>query len=336
MQAKYYARTYGSETNTERKDTDRMLVQDRNTRMSYVSNNNALMSPFMINFILLCTLNVVIAIAGVYSIPKVFKWSLSHFKRSKTKELGELYWGTIFVFATINIVCTGLAYYWLIYSYKKCRSGKMCHYSISLLLYYALPTNLAIFSLVVILIWVSAKDFEDTAVVSCYSNRYVVRALHTLAMCQILWFLHRIAISFLVAVYFIALAPAQTLAAISLIYFVIIWTVIYASINFHYIKKIQWCKKRSCILICKLIALFVLYSSVVIILIFLTIMFNELGKNGLTSSGLGSVVISLLAPTIVFIITLKIKQLVGKYFASDSSASHEKESAANINTPLLS
>ena len=309
--------------NTERKDTDRMLVGDS----TEISNNNALTSPFIINLILLCALNVAIAIAGVYSIPKFIEWSLSYFKRStKTKELGEFYWSSIFVLATINIVCTGLAYYWLIYSYSKCK--KICDYSISLLLYYALPLNLAIFFIEVILIWVIARNFVENTVVLGYSNRYLMRALHTLAMCQILWFLHRIGISFLVAAYFVALAPAQTLAAISLIYFVIIWTVIYVTMNLHYIKKI---KKRSCILICKLIVLFLLYFAVVIILIFLTIMFNKLGKNGLTSSGLGSVIISLLAPTIVFIITLKLKKLFDKYFASDSLASE-----ANINTPLHS
>ena len=82
----------------------------------------------------------------------------------------------------------------------------------------------------------------------------------------------------------------------------------YVAVNLHYIKEVKCCQKSSCRLICKLIVFSSLYFLVVIFLVMLTLLFNELGNNGLTSSGLGSVMISLVAPTIVFIITLKLKQ----------------------------
>ena len=80
-----------------------------------------------------------------------------------------------------------------------------------------------------------------------------------------------------------------------------------------------------------------------IFLVTLTLLFNELIKNGLPSSGLGSVIISLVTPTIVFIITLVLKQQLKKYFTKDpdenniSVRDNENEvNLAKLNTPLLS
>ena len=74
------------------------------------------------------------------------------------------------------------------------------------------------------------------------------------------------------------------------------------------------CTKESCKIACKLFTLFILYLCIVTTLVCLTLLFSELANNGLTSSGLGSVVLSLVAPTVVFIITLKLKHHLEKYF----------------------
>ena len=64
---------------------------------------------------------------------------------------------------------------------------------------------------------------------------------------------------------------------------------------------------------CKLFAVFFAYCGIIGVLICFTLIFNEMVDNGLTSSGLGSVLLSLVAPTIVFMITLSLKGHVKKW-----------------------
>ena len=270
--------------------------------------------------ILLCSMNFIITIVSVYSIPKLLTWCVSYSKRNTNrltlKDLSDLYWAIVIVCAIINIVCSVLT--WTKINYLD--------YIISVI-----PLSISIFLIEMLSIWFAVRDFG--IILTCCSNHYVVRALHTLAVCHVVWFIHRVGCSLLVAIYFIALAPAQTMAAISLIYFVIFWTVIYVAVNLHYIKEVKCCQKSSCCLICKLIVFSILYFLILIFLAMLTLIFNELGNNGLTSSGLGSVIISLVAPTIVFIITLTLKQQLEKYSTKDSE---NEVNPANANTPLLS
>ena len=307
-QAKYYARIYGT-VNSERKGTDKLIVS-YNPRFS---NEYSIIEiePFILFF----TMNLAISIVGIYFIPEILRRSVSYCEKNSnsltTKEFSELYWATVMICAVINSVCT-------ICTYAKCEPN--CFFQLAALL----PIYFISFVIEVVSIWVSIKDFKITKhSVFCFSDPSMVRIIHTLAICHILWFIHRVGCSLLVAVFFIALAPAQTLAAISLVYFVIFWTIIYMTFNIHYIRKVKCCKKSSCGLICKLFVMFVLYLLVAIFLITLTLLFNELGNNGLTSSGLGSVVLSLVAPTIVFIITLKLKKHLETYFTIDSIPSIE-------------
>ena len=295
---------YGT-VNSERKGTDKLIVS-YNQRFS---NEYSIIDfePFILFF----TMNLAISIVGIYFIPEILRRSVSYCEKNSnsltTKEFSELYWATVMVCAVINSVCTIYAPI-LSVNHTAALSNWQPYY---------LYNYIIIFVIEVVSIWVSIKDFKITRhSVFFFSDRSVVRIIHTLAICHILWFIHRVGCSLLVAVFFIALAPAQTLAAISLVYFVIFWTIIYMTFNIHYIRKC--CKKSSCGLICKLFVMFVLYLLVAIFLITLTLLFNELGKNGLTSSGLGSVVLSLVAPTIVFIITLKLKQHLKTYFTVPS------------------
>ena len=160
--------------------------------------------------ILLYTMNIIITIVSVYSIPKLETLCVSYSKRKSRltmRYLSDLYKGIVFVCAIINILCT-------IINRVETRNLPGLNIIIIILLCFT-------FLIEVVSIWFAVKDFEVTFS-TCCSNRYVVRALHTLAVCHIVWFIHRVGYSLLVAIYFIALAPAQTMATISLIYFVII------------------------------------------------------------------------------------------------------------------
>ena len=289
--------------------------------MLYSNNYDVL---FCITISIYCALNLAITIIGIYSIQKLMKESVSYYKRRKsdlftTKELDSVYWATVLVCAIINIVCTVLEYR---------------NFNIALAVY-GLPIKFVIFLIEIISIWINMKIRDS---ICCFTNRYVLRIIHTLAICSILWFLHRVVCSLLVAIFFIALAPAQTLAVISLIYFVILCTIAYVSFNIHFINKMRCCTQRSCKIGCKLFILFMLFICVIDFFVCLTLIFNYLADNGLTSSGLGSVVLSLVAPTIVFVITLQLKQYLLKHFKytseinSDENVQSSKETMVNTQT----
>ena len=290
----------------ERKDSDKVFVQ------AYHYDNIYLLQiiPF---YILYYALNFAIAIVGIYSVPKLLQQSVSFCQKNSNSltitELNALYWATVLVCATINIVCTVVFH----------SSKYIIKENDYIWLYYIIfPLKIVIFFFEVISIWIIIKNFKVRDSICCFTNHYVLRAIHTLAICHILWFLHRVGCSLLVAIFFIALAPAQTLAAIFLIYFVIFCTILYVAFNLYYFNKMRCCTKQSCKTSCKLFTLFILYSCIVGSLLCLTLLFSQLAENGLTSSGLGSVVLSLVAPTIVFIITLRLKHHLEKYFIADS------------------
>ena len=305
LQAKYYARSNG-DISYERKDSDKVYVHILDGYYGY-DNTISLLNQIL-PFILYLASNTAIAIVGIYLIPKLLQQSVSFCQRDSnsmtTKELNAIYWATVLVCAKINTVCAVLF-----------------HLSIKEYMSYStviLPLKVAIFLIEVISIWIIIKDFKVRDSVCCFTNRYVLRAIHTLAICHILWFLHRVGCGLLVAIFFVALAPGRTLAAISLIFFVVLCTILYVAFNIYYINQVRCCTKRSCKIACKLFILFVLYLCVVSILACLTIVFKILAKNGLTSTGLGSVVLSFVAPTIVFIITLRLKYYLKKYFMTPS------------------
>ena len=268
--------------------------------------------------ILMClfhAVNLIITIFGIYSASKLLEKIASYFKEDSnsmnTNELNAIYWSTVLVCGIINIICLFLRI-WSTITTKNTNLYGSFYINYELVL--TMPLVPIIFLIETVSIWIIVKDFKLRDSVCCFTNRYVLRIIHTFAICHILWFLHNVGCGLLVAIFFIALAPAQTLAAISLIFFVIFCTICYVAFNIYYINKMRCCTKESCKIACKLFTLFILYLCIVITLVCLTLLFSELANNGLTSSGLGSVVLSLVAPTIVFIITLRLKHHLEKYF----------------------
>ena len=312
--------------NSERKDTDRMLV--------FTTNDESISNMSIIDAVLFFTVNLVIAITGIYYIPKILRQIVSYLKRNRNlftvKEFKEIFWATVIVSVIVNITCTAASYFYIMYM-----------------------VNLVTYCLIIVVempsIWFSVKDLKIVDTFFGCSNRYLLRAIHTLAVCHILWFLHRMGCNLLVATFFIALAPTQTLAAISLIYLVVISSTLCLSVAFHYFRKLRGTCRSYCSVFCKICVLFVFYTILMGFLVFLTVLFNELNQHGLTSSGLGSVILSLVAPTVVFIITLRLKKHVQKYFSTanpDSNEDDQNEESnreqvtvdieqPTVNTPLL-
>ena len=295
-----------------------MLVE-----VSYVDNSykNVLTNVFIINLLLLYTSNFLVAIVGTYFLPKLLQQGLSYCRTTTNslspREFCELFWAAVIICALINFACSAYSYAYFFLLCNNCH----CTSQTQIILRFYLPPTLIILLAETISIWIRVKNLKIVGSVCCCFNRHLVRAIHTLGVCHILWCLHRVVCSLLVAIFFVALAPAQTLAAISLIYFVILSAIVYLTFNLHYLRKIKCPGKSSVKLVCKLLVISLLYLLTIGFLFLLTLLFNTLAENGLTSSGLGSVILSLVAPTIVFVVTLKLKQHLNKYFPQPTSIS---------------
>ena len=241
-------------------------------------------------------------ILGAYGLSKTLQWL-----KANCRELPYIkgfYWATVVVCGTINISCSVISFIFPYYSYFN---------------HLIILSTVVFFTMEVVTVWIVVKDFQTS---NSKCGIYVLRAVYTLATCHILWFMHRVTFNLIVAMYYIAVAPVQTLAAITLIYSVIFCTIVYIAYNLHCFKLMLRNRriKRCCSMSLKLFVILVVYCGIIGILICLTMIFNGMVSNGLTSSGLGSVLLSLVAPTIVFMITLSLKGHVKKWLKAAKSS----------------
>ena len=299
MQAKFYARSYDGNLNDELKtESDKMVV------------NSGYDGSYIVYIkVLFYILHSIIAIVGTYSVSaglhKLAALSKGRSILLTIDQVDDLYWAAVVVCGVVNITIT--------------TSGMFFNRDHEPMIV------LASFGIIeVICLFVLSKDFKTTDSVCCFSH-HVLRVFHTSAWCQLVWFLHHVGSNLLVAIFFIAIAPAQTLAAITLLYSVLVFTILYIAYYTNSFRKYGRCCNRKC----KLFLASVLYLLTVAFISLLTIIFNDLAENGLTSSGLGSIVLSLVAPTIVFIITLKLKRQLGSFFKPP------EESSTDIENPSM-
>jgi hypothetical protein len=135
-------------------------------------------------------------------------------------------------------------------------------------------------------------------------------AVYALALCQITWFLHRLATDIIICVIAFIVAPAQTLGMVTLLLSTIVCAVFFVSLM---LKKCQaGCNCRNCI--CNrntfpTICCTLLIAICTIGLIFtVTLLFISLVDNGLQSAGVGGFILSLVPPTAIFVIGLGINR----------------------------
>ena len=263
-------------------------------------------------------LNTIIVMVGTYSVSAGLH-KLTALKLSEGRfillTIDDLYWAAVVVCGVVNIVITAMNVYLTLYY-----------------LHINMVPRVIFYIIEIVCLFVLSKDFKTTDSVCCFSHRHVLRVVHTLAWCQLVWFLHHVGYNLFVTIFFIAIAPAQTLAAITLLYSVLVCTILYIAYNinsFRNIINIEGINVNAST--CKLFLAFVLYLLTVAFISLLTLIFNDLAENGLTSSGLGSIILSLVAPTIVFIITLKLKRQLGRFFKPPEEVSTDP--STNLESP---
>lgn len=136
-------------------------------------------------------------------------------------------------------------------------------------------------------------------------------ALHSCAYCNIVWFVHRVGNCFLVSVYFIAVAPAQTFAAITLCLSFLFMFLVFASIGLQTIITMKESARTNYTdlwkSLCKGLFIIFILILVIAVLIFFTLIFMDLAQHGMSSSTFGSAILTFFISFIVLLVSLVVK-----------------------------
>ena len=281
--------------------------------------------------------NVLIAVVCIYFSPTVLQLLKDVPTRcdpTARKKVHSLFWAAVFVCGLINIVSFLLYTIFVNFVY---------------ILAFFLGPGLVVFFIELIFMWIIVKDFKMTDSVCCFHNRHFLRAIHTLAVCHILWFLHRVGCALLVSVFFIALGPAQAFATIAMAFLVVLVSVLYVAMNIYHLKRVSSVNKHCCKYVCKCFAGFLLYCSGVLCLVFFAIVYTHMIENSFDSSVLGNILLSFLTLLVIFVVVRIIWRSLKKLFPGmtgvlptiEASGSLEKNGQTDHinlseNTPLIS
>ncbi len=139
----------------------------------------------------------------------------------------------------------------------------------------------------------------------CISRPFIVRAVHCYALCNMLWFAHRVANCFIVSICYMAIAPSQTIAVSTLLLSAIV-IVIAALTNVLLIFYSETSQK--CLKVCNTLAVLLTVLSILAISVFFTIIFVDLINHGLSATHVGSIILSMAIPTLILVMSFMIKR----------------------------
>ncbi len=120
-----------------------------------------------------------------------------------------------------------------------------------------------------------------------------------------LWFAHRVANCFIVSIGYMAIAPSQTIAVSTLILTAIV-IVIAALTNVVHIFYSG--TSRKCLKVCNTLAVLLTVFSIIATSVFFTIIFVDLTNHGLSATHVGSIILSMAIPTLIFVMSFMFKR----------------------------
>ena len=287
LQSKFYARSYGNILTADRRDSDRMIVCY--TPQGERCDKGLIEDAETIIIATTWILSMLVTLLGVYYIPAFIKDHLPCFQSNsayfKLPYINHYYVATSLVLGVINITCFG------IHLSPLNTNLKNIHFETRII---TLISLLFLFEIIVVYnrLFYLVRGSKQAS--------YII-PVHTIAICNMLWFLRLMGCNLLVAFFFMALAPAQTLAALALIYFSIISMIMLIVFTIRHVKDMKKDMFKNTM---NLFLSWPVYILVIALSTLLTFLFNELIENGLGSSDLGSIILSLISPIIVFLITV--------------------------------
>ena len=256
-------------------------------------------------------LNILILTLTVLYLGKIFTW----IERPQHKYLKDLYNASATVLAFINLVTL---------------VSDITLYTVNYQNYYLWSLDFIIkFSLVALI-------FVLGIVVSCfytckYSDEWKI--MHALALCQIIWFVHRLATDAILSVIAFIIAPAQTLGLITLLLFTVICAILFVSSLFQKFQACCSCSSCTCerSTLPTIFCLFLIATCTVGLVFTITLLFISLVDNGLQSAGMGGFVLSLIPPTAVFVIGLCVNRKIAVNFYRRVLTSSSTIGSPNMN-----
>ena len=126
--------------------------------------------------------------------------------------------------------------------------------------------------------------------------------MHAFALCQIVWFVHILATYAIISIIVFAIAPAQILGTVTLLLSTIACAIIFVA---HCLKKrCGSCRRETLNNISSSVCTFIIGTVTIALIATVTLLFVAFVNNGLKSAGMGGFILSLIPPSIIFVISL--------------------------------
>ena len=299
VQAKYYARTSNISGSTPRLDSDRSFVTDecRSGNGRVIKYTISASDHSIIAIVMMISLNMLIMLIGLYVIQQAFATNtVSKLLESwleSTETMTILFWTTSVVLFVVNLTC-------LIVDFITSPFVSSYVMRVPLIGFFTLSE--------ICTIHVITKKYRA-------NSNLCSRIVHNYATCNILWFAHRVGNCFIVSIYFIALAPSQTIAAITLCISAIVMYITVIAVG------VRLCYSKNCITVLKLLGLVITLIFALVFLITFTLIFVDLIQHGLSASDMGSVILSLAIPSLMLLVSFGVK----RYLKDSSSNGYDNE-----------
>ncbi len=248
--------------------------------------------------IVLFFVNIIILICSLYIIYKVEMASNSFWTYVKSiKTANIILWKS---FAIVSFILNAV-YLFIVIALSVDYNN---NYIYAYLVYLCFYTGLSALIEIVAIHIITKKSMPQTKLCS--------RILLNFGICNIVWIFHRVGNCCIVSLYFIAIAPAQTLAAITLCLSSVMMLVVTTAMILHICYSGFFIKKKRCITTCKIILLLILLIGVIAVIASYSLIFVDLTQHGLTGSDMGSILLSLIIPILTLIVGLVVKKELKK------------------------
>ena len=234
------------------------------------------LSAAVLIFCVYLMLNILILIFTMLNIDKLYTWI-----KEQRESWKDLYKASAGVLTFINLAAFGGDLYCVIMIERAAIYDKVSFSSF-------LAVKLLLVVIIIIL----------ELVISCIStlkHRSMYGIIHALALCQIVWFGHRIATDAIIFVIAFIIAPAQTLGTATLLLSTIACMILFVSSLLH---NHHQCSNKV------VVGTVLIGICTIVIIVIVTILFIVLVDNGLQSAGIGGFFLSIVPPMIIFVIGL--------------------------------
>ncbi len=150
-----------------------------------------------------------------------------------------------------------------------------------------------------------SKNIEVSGNICCFSHPFIVRAVHCYALCNMLWFAHRVANCFMVSIYYLPSAPSQTIAVSTLLLSAIVIVIAALTSVLHLFYSGT---SRKCLKVCNTLDVLLTVFSIIATSVFFTIIFVDLTNHGLSATHVGSIKLSMAIPTLILVMSFMLKK----------------------------